>query len=121
MLHALLNIKDFHTLSGHPIIGESWEGFVIENLLSVAPVGTQPSFYRTSTGAEIDLVLELPNGDTWAIEIKSRTIAKPKKGFYSAIEDIQATRSFVVYIPQIRIRSVFCFKTGLAEGLEARI
>ncbi len=98
ILHALLNIKDFHTLSGHPIIGESWEGFVIENLLSVAPVGTQPSFYRTSAGAEIDLVLELPNGDIWAIEIKSGTVAKPRKGFYNGVEDIQANRSFVVYM-----------------------
>ncbi len=98
MLHALLGIKDFHTLLGHPVFGESWEGFVIENLLSVVPAGTHSSFYRTSAGAEIDLVLELPNGEIWAIEIKSGTVAKPKKGFYSAIEDIQAVRSFVVYM-----------------------
>ncbi len=98
MLHALLGIKDFHSLSGHPVMGESWEGFVIENLLSVVPAGTQSSFYRTSAGAEIDLVLELPHGDIWAIEIKSGTVAKPKKGFYNAIADIGASRSFVVYM-----------------------
>ncbi len=98
MLHALLNIQDFDALFGHPVIGESWEGFVIENLLSVAPATTRPSFYRTSAGAEINLILELPNQEVWAIEIKSGTTAKPKKGFYGAIKDIEATRSFVVYM-----------------------
>lgn len=97
ILHALLNIKDYNELAGHPVIGESWEGFVIENILSVAPVGTKPSFYRTSGGAEIDLVLEFPNNEVWAIEIKSGLVAKPSKGFYSAIEDVKATHSFVVY------------------------
>lgn len=97
ILHALLGIYDYNSLAGHPVIGESWEGFVIENILSVAPVGTKPSFYRTSAGAEIDLVLEMLNGDIWAIEIKSGLIPKPSKGFYNAIEDIQATHKFIVY------------------------
>ncbi|MBL4693656.1 MAG: ATP-binding protein [Magnetovibrio sp.] len=97
LLHALLGIVDFKALAGHPVIGGSWEGFIIENILSVAPVGTKASFYRTSAGAEIDLVLEMPNGEIWAIEIKSGLTAKPSKGFYIAIEDIKATQSFVVY------------------------
>lgn len=97
LLHALLDINDFESLLGHPVVGSSWEGFVIENIMSATPVGTNPSFYRTSVGAEIDLVLEFPNGEIWAIEIKSGLTAKPSKGFYNAIEDIKATRSFVVY------------------------
>ena len=97
ILHALLRIKDYNALAGHPVIGESWEGFVIENIISVAPVGTKTSFYRTSGGAEIDLILEIPNGKIWAIEIKTGLIAKPSKGFYNAIEDIKATHKFVVY------------------------
>lgn len=98
ILHALLGIKDFHHLSGHPIIGKSFEGFVIENILSVIPTGTQASFYRTSAGAEIDLVLELPNNEIWAIEIKSGTTAKASKGFYNAISDINATHAFIIYM-----------------------
>ncbi len=97
LLHALLGIKDYNELAGHPVVGESWEGFVIENILSVAPLGTKASFYRTSAGAEIDLVLEMPAGKIWAIEIKSGIRAKPSKGFYNAIEDIGSDRNFIVY------------------------
>lgn len=97
MVHALLGLPDYNALSGHPVFGSSWEGFVIENLLSVAPPQTKASFYRTSAGAEIDLVLELPRGQRWAIEIKSGLTPKLQKGFHHALEDIQPDRSFVVY------------------------
>jgi predicted AAA+ superfamily ATPase len=95
--HALLNLADYNQLSGHPVFGASWEGFVIENLLSVAPARTKASFYRTSAGAEVDLILEFPGGETWAIEIKSGLGPKLEKGFHNAIEDIKPDRSFVVY------------------------
>ena len=97
LTHTLLGIADYNRLSGHPVFGKSWEGFVIENILSVAPDRTIPSFYRTSAGAEIDLLLELPGGLLWAIEIKSGLEPKPERGFYYAIEDIKPDRSFVVY------------------------
>lgn len=97
LTHALLGIADYNQLSGHPVFGASWEGFVIENLLSVAPARTKASFYRTSAGAEIDLVLELPGGEIWAIEINGGLAPKLQKGFYNAIEDINPVRSFVVY------------------------
>ena len=98
VVHSLLGIPNREALFGHPIAGSSWEGFVINNLLSVAPVGTLPGFYRTSAGAEIDLILEFPGlSETWAIEIKSGLAPKLTKGFYNAIEDIQPDRSFVVY------------------------
>ncbi len=95
--HALLGIADYNQLSGHPVFGASWEGFVIENLLSGAPARTAASFYRTSAGAEIDLVLKLPGGEIWAVEIKSGLEPKPGKGFYNALEDVKPNRSFVVY------------------------
>jgi uncharacterized protein len=95
--HALLGLADYNQLSGHPVFGASWEGFVIENLLSVAPPRTRASFYRTSGGAEVDLVLELPGGEVWVIEIKAGLVPKPEKGFYHALEDIKPNRSFVVY------------------------
>ncbi len=95
--HALLGLADYNQLSGHPVFGASWEGFVIENLLSIAPMQTKASYYRTSAGAEVDLILELPGGKKWAIEIKSGLTPKLEKGFYNAIEDIEPDRSFVVY------------------------
>ena len=98
LVHALLGIGDYNELAGHPVIGASWEGFVIENLLSVVPDRTSASFYRTSAGAEIDLVLDLPGrAGRWAIEIKRALSAKPGKGFYQACEDIQPDKRFVVY------------------------
>ena len=62
LVHALLDIADLDRLTGHPVVGASWEGFVIENLLALLPDRTQPFFYRTAVGAEIDLLLERPDG-----------------------------------------------------------
>jgi len=97
IVHALLGIPDSEALLGHPILGNSWEGFVIENLLSLAPVDTQASFFRSSGGAEIDLILEFTGGETWAIEIKRSLKPSAKKGFHSACEDLRPQRKFLVY------------------------
>ena len=97
LVHALLGIADDNALAGHPVVGASWEGFVIENLLSVAPPRTRASFYRTAAGAEIDLVLELPgNRGLWAIEIKRALAPSLGKGFHHARADLQPARTFVV-------------------------
>jgi len=98
LVHALLGIADYDALSGHPVVGTSWEGFVIENLLAAAPQRTAGRFYRTAAGAEVDLVLELPGNDgLWAIEIKRGLATKPSKGFHNAREDLKPKRSFIVY------------------------
>ena len=98
LVHALLGIEGFHDLAGHPVVGPSWEGFVIENLLAAAPPRTHASFYRTSGGAEIDLVLELPGRHgLWALEIKRGLSARPSRGFYSSLGDLRPDRAFVVY------------------------
>ncbi|MDR2769302.1 MAG: ATP-binding protein [Puniceicoccales bacterium] len=97
LTHALLGIVDYNQLLGNPILGVSFEGFVIETLLSVTQQRLIPSFYRTSAGAEIDLLLEFPQGDIWAIEIKSGVIPKTSKGFHIAIEDIQPTKAFIIH------------------------
>lgn len=96
IVHALLNIESFDELLGHPVVGGSWEGFVIENLIGVAPENTVPMFYRTAIGVEIDLLLEHPKHGLWAIEIKRGLSANPEKGFYTACEDVKATRRFLV-------------------------
>ena len=65
VVHALLNIEDHESLLGHPVVGASWEGFVVENLIAAAPRGVAPLFYRTGAGAEIDLLLEIPKHGLW--------------------------------------------------------
>lgn len=95
--HALLNIEDTNQLLGHPVAGGSWEGFVIENLLSVAPPGVQAYYYGTPGGAEIDLVLEFSAAAKWAIEIKRNSSPSVRRGFYTACEDIKPERRFIVY------------------------
>ena len=98
LVHALLGLPDFAQVAGHPVLGASWEGFVIENLLAHAPEQTQAGFYRTTAGAEIDLLLQLPGKTTpWAIEIKYGLSPKPSRGFHQAIKDLRAEKAFVVY------------------------
>jgi uncharacterized protein len=95
--HSLLNIGDYNSLLGHPVIGGSWEGFVIENIMSVLPVNAQPYFYRSPGGAEIDLVLEFSMTEKWAVEIKRSSAPTVSKGFYTACDDIKADKRYVVY------------------------
>ena len=98
--HALLNIKTYDELLGHPVNGGSWEGFVIENIIAVTKSNVNPYFYRTADGAEIDLVLEFSTQKRWAIEIKRSSAPSISKRFYIACEDIKATRKFIVYSGQ---------------------
>ncbi|MEN6423868.1 MAG: ATP-binding protein [Phycisphaerales bacterium] len=98
LLHALLNIATHEQLLGHPAAGASWEGWCIEQVLSVVPVNTAASFYRTTAGAEIDLVLQpAGTGPAIAIEAKRSLDPRPGKGFWSAFADLQPDRAFVVY------------------------
>ncbi|MFT5503333.1 MAG: putative AAA+ superfamily ATPase [Gammaproteobacteria bacterium] len=85
-----------YDLLGHPILGASFEGFVIENILSVLPPHTEAYFYRTAAGAEIDLVLSV-NGNLWAIELKHSTTPKLTRGFHLACQDIKPDHRFIVY------------------------
>ncbi len=97
IVHTLLGLDDRDAVLGHPVAGGSWEGFVLENLLSVAPERVKPWFYRTAAGAEIDLVLQMPGGDLWAVEIKRGLAPRLDKGFHHARQDLNPKRSFVVY------------------------
>lgn len=98
LTHALLGIETLDDLLGHPVAGPSWEGFVIESLLAVAPAGAHASFYRSSGGAEIDLILEMgARHGLWAIEIKRTGAPKLERGFRSALDDIKPTKAFLVH------------------------
>lgn len=95
--HALLGIRTKDDLLGHPVVGQTWESFVMETLIAAAPDGTEASFYRTAKGAEVDLVLSPPGGKVWAIEIKRSSAPKLERGFHFACTDLQPQRRFVVY------------------------
>ncbi|GJL55398.1 MAG: ATPase [Nitrospirales bacterium] len=95
--HSLLHIASMNELLGHPVIGGSWEGFVLENIMAVAGSRAQPFFYRTTGGAEIDLILDRPGKERWAIEIKRGSAPSLSKGFYSACDDVRPDKQFVVY------------------------
>lgn len=97
LVHSLLRLDTLDDVLGHPVAGGSWEGHVIETLISVAPPRTDASFYRTSAGAELDLVLDMPGGERWAIEIKRSSAPKIEKGFHAAMEDVQPSRAYIVY------------------------
>ncbi|MBP7920633.1 MAG: ATP-binding protein [Limnohabitans sp.] len=95
LVHALLGLSNLDAVLGHPIAGSSWEGFVMEQLMNAAPQA-QASFYRTSNGAEVDLVLTFRNQQTWTIEIKRSSAPTVSKGFYQAATDLGAVRKLLV-------------------------
>lgn len=97
ILHRLLGIQKFDQLRTNPILGKSWEGFVMENVHSVLPAGVQSYYYRTSAGAEIDLVIQTLSSEKWAIEIKFGTTPKLSKHFSRTCDDVGAARKLVVY------------------------
>ncbi len=115
LVHALLGIADKEALLAHPVVGQSWECFVVENLLACAAAGASREvsgyFYRSSSGAEIDLLLAWPDGRLWAVEVKRSLAPKLERGFHSACADLNPARKFVVYPGTERYR--------LAEDIEA--
>lgn len=104
VLHALLGIADKETLLSHPVVGASWETWVIENLLAVMPADARPFFFRSADGAEIDLVIERADGERWAIEIKRSLAPRLERGFHNACADLQPTQRWVVYPGSERYR-----------------
>ncbi len=97
IVHALLGLDTWDDVLGHPVAGKSWEGFVVETLIRAASDRAQASFYRTATGVGIDLVLELPGGAVWAMEIKRGIAKAPARSLRTALDDVSPDRAFVVY------------------------
>ncbi len=97
IVHALLGLEGRDAVLGHPVAGGSWEGFALETLIGAAPERAKAWFYRTAAGAEIDLVLEMPRGELWAVEIKRGLAPKLERGFHHARQDLGPERSFLVY------------------------
>jgi predicted AAA+ superfamily ATPase len=97
LVHTLLGLATLEDVLGHPVAGASWESFVIETMIAVAPEGTQANFYRTAAGAEIDLLLTLPGGALWAIEVKRSLAPTLERGFHQACADLNPERRVVIY------------------------
>ena len=108
LLHGLLRIENHQELQAHPILGFSWESFVIENILRLAPDPEKAWLYRTQDKTEIDLVLSMPDMQLWAIEIK-HGYPKIERGMTSILEKLKPNRSFIVHgrdnLPQVPVRN----------------
>ena len=97
LVHALLDLSTKENVLSHPVVGASWEGYCLENILANAPAQVQGYFYRSTGGAEVDLLLQWPAGELWAIEIKRSLSPKVERGFHAACADLNPTRKLVVY------------------------
>ena len=96
ILHNLAYISSFETLLSNPLIGASWEGYVIEQIRRAAPERWQFSFYRTHTGTEADLVLESPLGNIYIVEVKISVSTKVGIGFYNSAIDLKVNDKFII-------------------------
>jgi predicted AAA+ superfamily ATPase len=103
LVHALLGIQTMDQLLSHPVVGHSWEAFVIETVIRSLPVDWQFFFYRTNAGAEMDLVLQSPAGSRFGIEIKFGLNPAPTKGFYNSARDLGTLRNFLIYPGEHRV------------------
>jgi predicted AAA+ superfamily ATPase len=97
ILHSLLNLENRDELLSHPIVGHSWEGFVIEQIINNLPPGYGSYFYRTSAGAEIDLVITKGNKPILCLDVKLSLSPQVSAGFSNAIDDLKCDKGFVVY------------------------
>lgn len=95
ILHALLGIENLNDLAGHPIVGASWEGWVLEQIAQLIGAQWQLSFYRTASGAEMDVVAERGSRKI-GFEIKFSSTPTLGKGFWSALNDLQLDRVYVI-------------------------
>jgi len=95
LVHALLGLTNYESVLSHPVAGLSWEGFVIEQIMSAAP-SLEYSFYRTAQGAEADLIIDFRHGQIWVVEIKRSSAPTVSKGFHQAAVDVNAHRKILV-------------------------
>jgi predicted AAA+ superfamily ATPase len=96
LLHTLLGLRGIGGLLGHPVCGASWEGWVIEQILSLTDAGARAGFYRTAAGAELDLVLDRPGKPSIGFEIKRTAAPALSKGLRAAIDDLKLSQTYVV-------------------------
>lgn len=97
LLHAILNLGQFEQIQDNPIVGASWEGFVVEQIINMLPENREVYFYRTSSGAELDLIIPDQKKGLIAFEIKYSLSPKPTKGFWNALDDLDCKQAYIIY------------------------
>lgn len=122
MLHFLLRIPNYDALLGHPLSGNSWEGYVTEQVISKLSWLDVPYFYRTADGSELDLVIVNGNTVRLAIEIKLSNTPKISRGNTIALEDLESP-PFLVVTPSsddyaLRENIWVCSMKTLEENLD---
>ncbi len=100
LLHNVSNITNLHILKGHPLAGNSWEGYVVEQVMQALPAGLQLYYYRTQAGAECDMVLARGVHPIATIEVKLNNAPSLSKGYYQSIDDLKTKKNYVV-VPDI--------------------
>ena len=96
LMHGLADITDYNALTGSILLGASWEGYVIQQIIARLPMGVTPYYYRTQNGAELDLILCRADKPVVAIEIRYSTDPSLKRGNTQAIDDLQTTTNLIV-------------------------
>jgi len=96
LLHRLLGIDDHVALLSHPKVGASWEGFVLEQLLSRLQRSADVWFWGTHGGAEIDLVM-LHQGAWLGVEVKRTDAPRMAPSIRNAIEDLGLSKVVVAH------------------------
>ncbi len=95
LLHYLLGIDSYVDLTKHIALGNSWEGYVIEEICRLVGERATPYYYRTASGSELDLVLDLRR-EQWAFEIKFSNAPNLSRGFYAALEAVAPAKTYIV-------------------------
>ena len=122
ILHQLIGLTDFINLSGNPIIGSSWESFVINQIIALKKKRIDIYFYRTHHGAEVDLVFTKGLTVVATAEIKYSNSPHLTRGNFYAFEDIKAPMNYVItpssddYLFKESIR-ICSLKTFISEYL----
>jgi predicted AAA+ superfamily ATPase len=96
ILHQLARVISYEQLQQHPIVGASWEGYVIEQIKRNIGYDWQLFFHRTQVGAEVDLVMISPTGKKICVEIKLSNSPTVSKGLYESMKDIKPDKQFII-------------------------
>ncbi|HEY5465309.1 MAG TPA: ATP-binding protein [Hanamia sp.] len=100
LLHQLSGVSNMLSLKGHPVVGSSWEGYIVEQVNQLKPAGTDLYYYRTQAGAECDIVLAKGIHPIACAEIKLNNAPHISKGNYQSIADLKTKKNFVV-VPDV--------------------
>lgn len=97
LFHYLQRIHTFEDALTHPLLGASWEGFVIEQIAQAIPTDYQLSFYRNHQGDELDLIIERGNKAVALIEIKYGDQILPSRSNQNAADDIGEMKKYLLH------------------------